>query len=82
MDFRQQKRCEGRPVLSGAVPLQQDCWVTCPYCGEAFVLVVDGSAGNQRYFEDCEVCCRPILFHIVIGGDGSVESVISRREDD
>ena len=34
--------------------------VHCPYCGEAFVILLDGSAGEQEYFEDCPVCCRPI----------------------
>ncbi|CAA0080012.1 Uncharacterised protein [Zhongshania aliphaticivorans] len=32
----------------------------CPYCGENIELVVDGSAGDQRYIEDCEVCCQAI----------------------
>ncbi|MBW2939896.1 CPXCG motif-containing cysteine-rich protein [Zhongshania aquimaris] len=32
----------------------------CPYCGEAIELLVDGSAGDDQYIEDCEVCCRPM----------------------
>jgi hypothetical protein len=36
------------------------CRVCCPYCGEAIELLVDASAGTQRYIEDCSVCCRPI----------------------
>ena len=34
--------------------------VECPYCGELIYLVLDTSAGAQRYIEDCQVCCRPI----------------------
>ena len=33
--------------------------ITCPYCGQTFALVVDTSAGFQRFTTDCEVCCRP-----------------------
>lgn len=33
----------------------------CPYCGEVIELLVDASAGPQRYTEDCEVCCRPMV---------------------
>ena len=32
----------------------------CPSCGEQIVVPVDRSVGaNQRYVEDCPVCCRP-----------------------
>jgi len=33
--------------------------IRCPYCGQAFELVVDGSVASQRFTTDCEVCCRP-----------------------
>lgn len=33
---------------------------TCPHCGERISMVLDLSAGHQRYIEDCEVCCNPI----------------------
>jgi len=33
---------------------------SCPRCGERISVVLDLSAGNQCYIEDCEVCCRPI----------------------
>jgi transcription elongation factor Elf1 len=32
----------------------------CPHCGERISVVLDLSAGYQRYIEDCEVCCNPI----------------------
>ncbi len=41
----------------------------CPYCGELIELVVDHSMADQQYIEDCEVCCRPISIHVVIGVD-------------
>ena len=33
---------------------------TCPYCCEQISFVLDLSAGEQTYIEDCEVCCQPI----------------------
>jgi hypothetical protein len=33
--------------------------IRCPYCGQMFEIIVDTSAGNQRFTTDCEICCRP-----------------------
>jgi transcription elongation factor Elf1 len=33
---------------------------TCPYCWQRISFVLDLSAGEQTYIEDCEVCCQPI----------------------
>ena len=33
--------------------------IQCPFCGQAFDLVVDTSVSSQRFTTDCEVCCRP-----------------------
>lgn len=55
--------------------------VQCPYCGESFETNVDASAGDQEYIEDCQVCCRPIVFSVA-ADDGDVTRVETRREDD
>jgi hypothetical protein len=34
--------------------------IRCPFCGQAFEIVVDTSVGSQRFIVDCEVCCRPL----------------------
>ena len=34
-------------------------FVNCPFCGERFEALVDASAGEAEYVEDCPVCCRP-----------------------
>lgn len=44
--------------------------VQCPYCGETIALAVDDSAGEQRYVEDCQVCCRPIEVVVSFGASG------------
>lgn len=36
----------------------------CPYCGEIIEVLIDDCGENQQYIEDCQVCCRPINFHI------------------
>lgn len=46
--------------------------VGCPYCGERFTVLVDGSLPEQSYVEDCEVCCRPIVFDVAVAPDGGV----------
>ena len=35
--------------------------ITCPYCWEPVEIVLDLSAPEQTYVEDCFVCCRPIV---------------------
>ena len=37
---------------------------SCPYCGESFTTLLDLSVASQEYIEDCQICCRPILFDI------------------
>ncbi|MCM8569335.1 CPXCG motif-containing cysteine-rich protein [Gramella jeungdoensis] len=36
----------------------------CPYCWEEISVLLDPSISHQTYIEDCEVCCRPIEFHV------------------
>lgn len=38
----------------------EEHFYTCPYCWEQISSLLDLSAPEQRYIEDCEVCCRPI----------------------
>lgn len=85
MEYPPDKRSRAKTrktFLAGSTPLQFERSVVCPYCGESFVSVVDGSAGNQLYYEDCEICCRPILFDTEIDGDGNLLGITTRREDD
>ncbi|WP_248724045.1 CPXCG motif-containing cysteine-rich protein [Seonamhaeicola sp. ML3] len=35
-------------------------YFTCPYCWESISMLIDTSVLEQRYIEDCEVCCNPI----------------------
>jgi hypothetical protein len=55
--------------------------IDCPYCGEPISLVVDASAGAQRYIEDCQVCCRPITVILEVDADGDA-AIRVRSESD
>ncbi|MDQ3205194.1 MAG: CPXCG motif-containing cysteine-rich protein [Pseudomonadota bacterium] len=55
--------------------------IQCPYCGETVDLVVDDSAGDQRYIEDCQVCCRPIELTIIVDEDGGLQVWASAEND-
>jgi hypothetical protein len=55
--------------------------VQCPYCGEAFDIVVDPSEPVQHYIEDCFVCCRPIDLQVHVDAEGAIE-VIARSENE
>jgi hypothetical protein len=55
--------------------------ISCPYCDEAITVLVDDSVPEQRYVEDCEVCCRPILMDVSVDADGDV-AVIARSENE
>ena len=56
--------------------------VSCPYCGASFETAADTSGGDQEYIEDCQVCCRPIVFQLTTGTDGELQRVETRRDDD
>ncbi len=56
--------------------------IFCPYCGETFETTVDLSAGDQRYVEDCQICCNPILFEVRLDDDGELLAVDTRRENE
>ena len=46
--------------------------VACPYCGESIEILIDESAGEQQYIEDCSVCCRPIEIAVSLDEDSGV----------
>ena len=60
------------------LPMQD---IDCPYCGETISLVLDASAGAQRYIEDCQVCCRPITVDLDVDADGDPLVSVQSEED-
>ncbi|HNP65180.1 MAG TPA: CPXCG motif-containing cysteine-rich protein [Woeseiaceae bacterium] len=55
--------------------------VSCPYCGESIGVLIDDSLAEQNYVEDCQVCCRPIVFDVCVDLDGEV-AVQARSENE
>ena len=42
----------------------------CPNCGEVVELVIDCSADEQTYQEDCQVCCQPMNVSVSLDPEG------------
>jgi hypothetical protein len=55
--------------------------IGCPYCGESISILVDDTLPEQRYVEDCQVCCRPIELDIAVAPNGDV-TVDARSGDE
>jgi hypothetical protein len=55
--------------------------VLCPYCGERLETRVDLTADEPSYIEDCEVCCRPIEFHLERDPTGALVALRAQRID-
>tara|TARA_Y100000296_G_scaffold43176_1_gene49637 strand:- start:303 stop:497 length:195 start_codon:yes stop_codon:yes gene_type:complete len=56
--------------------------IHCPYCGEYQTVFIDpGDVDEESYIQDCQVCCRPITFHLTEGFDGSVSLTVSHEND-
>jgi hypothetical protein len=56
--------------------------IHCPYCGELQLVDLDGSGGDQNYWEDCQVCCSPILFRLHVDTHSGALAVHVHRDDD
>jgi hypothetical protein len=55
--------------------------IQCPYCGERIEILVDASAGDQRYIEDCQVCCRPISIEVWIDAAEHAQVSVTGEDD-
>ena len=57
--MKKRKRKKRRPRAA------DEATYTCPTCGEAIVIPTDPTGGaEQRYVEDCPVCCNPNVIHV------------------
>ena len=59
----------------------QEKEVSCPYCGELINVLIEFLQDEQVYIEDCQVCCRPIQFHIWQDVDGDFVVSISHENE-
>ena len=56
-------------------------WIQCPYCGAEIELVIDDSIPFQKYTEDCEVCCRPMVLTVRVDEDESVSVEVKTENE-
>ena len=54
--------------------------VSCPYCGHSEEVEMDFEPGEQRYIEDCEVCCQPWEMTVVRSRSGAVTVRLVRMD--
>ena len=62
--------------------LIEDIELICPYCGETMEVDVDCTAGNQVYYEDCQVCCAPVKFIVMVDDSGNLSDLKAQRDDE
>jgi len=67
------KKKRRRKKSSSESRLNDESSYLCDSCGEEIVVPIDLSAGeDQRYVEDCPVCCNPNVVSVMIYEDGEV----------
>ena len=67
------------PLGDGTV--DTDAMVVCPYCGEPVDIALDPAGGtDQRYEEDCEVCCQPWQVHVTYDREGHAAVSVTALE--
>ena len=53
----------------------------CPTCGEQIVIPLDHSGGSeQKYVEDCPVCCNPNVIRVEFFEEGEPPRVSAAAE--
>ena len=55
--------------------------IDCPYCGETIEVVVEYLDESYDYIEDCQVCCRPIVFRVDVSINGEQTLVVRSEEE-
>ena len=65
----------------GDETVDTEAMVVCPYCGEPVDIALDPAGGtDQRYEEDCEVCCQPWQVHVTYGPDGRAAVTVTAQD--
>ncbi len=53
----------------------------CTHCGEPNETLFDPSGGlDQRYVEDCTVCCHPLVLHVRY--DPASDTIVVHAEEE
>lgn len=63
------------------LPMDAVIEVECPYCWQLHETGADLTLGDQQFIEDCQHCCHPIEFDVVINDEGLDITTQVRRAD-
>jgi len=55
--------------------------IGCPYCGETLAVLIDSTDVEQQYIEDCQVCCKPIVFVITQSINAELEVNVYNEDE-
>ena len=55
---------------------------SCPYCGELIEFLFESLDADQQYYEDCQVCCQPILIKLTPTLEGGIAQFRCFRADE
>jgi hypothetical protein len=55
---------------------------SCPYCGEMIEFLIEPLDSDQQYYEDCQVCCQPILIKLTLNIEGGIPLFRCFRADE
>lgn len=55
--------------------------IVCPYCGEPIGVLVDPEEVGQHYIEDCQVCCKPIVFVVYEDSSGDIQVDVQSEDE-
>lgn len=56
--------------------------ISCPYCGESIEILLEPMDLSQQYYEDCQVCCQPILIKVTTNSKEDKPLLRCFRADD
>jgi len=59
----------------------EELMISCPYCGERISVLIDSEEINEQYTEDCQVCCRPMVFKIRSSDLGALDVSVHCEDD-
>ncbi len=54
-------------------PGEEEHFFRCPFCWERVSVLLDLSAGEQAFVEDCEVCCHPLRIRYTVANGAVAE---------
>ena len=69
---------EGIKFYSDSNLMDDEFYVTCPYCGEQVQIYVEPDVRGS-FVQDCEVCCNP--WRVRVTGRGDERDVSIARAD-